>query len=395
MPAEVEAPASAIAAVLVVVGAGRSGERVDPGSMIGGLPLIRRIVLSARSAGYGRVLIRDDRPEIRRFLDGTRFATLTAGDEAEPRSRGRVVILPANVVPQARWLRSLHETPLAAETVYGTASTAMVVETDDPGAVIAAAARGGDAESVSAELDRLFGSEKRPLDTDGCFPVVAPGDLARAETWLLRSLIKQREGFMSRHFERRISLAVTRRLAPTSITPNAMTLVSGGIGLSSAVFFLSSSAGYQLTGALLFLLHSILDGCDGELARLKFAESRSGAKLDFWGDNVVHVAIFAAIAVGWSVSAGSAWPLVPGALAAAATLATATVMFDRTVEDRIIEGSFSSRIVGALASRDFIYLVILAAAFGQARWILVAAAVGTPVFLAVVLWLDRRHGRIR
>src|SRR2546426_3192414 len=38
------------------------------------------------------------------------------------------------------------------------------------------------------------------------------------------------------------------------------------------------------------LAHSILDGCDGELARLKFQHSRWGAVLDFWCDNVVHVA---------------------------------------------------------------------------------------------------------
>src|SRR6185436_17048084 len=48
---------------------------------------------------------------------------------------------------------------------------------------------------------------------------------------------------------------------------------------------------------------------DGELARLKFLESHTGALLDFWGDNVVHVAVFAAIAIGWSWRAGAAWPL--------------------------------------------------------------------------------------
>ena len=103
---------------------------------------------------------------------------------------------------------------------------------------------------------------------------------------------------MSRHFERRISLAVTRRLAWTSITPNAMTLVSLAVGLSSAPFFLSARPAWQLLGALIFLTHSILDGCDGELARLKFLESPRGAMLDFWGDNVVHVAVFACMAGG-------------------------------------------------------------------------------------------------
>ena len=103
---------------------------------------------------------------------------------------------------------------------------------------------------------------------------------------------------MSRHVERRVSLAVTRRLVETSVTPNAMTLISVAIGLLGALGFLSPAPAFQLAGALLFLTHSILDGCDGELARLKFLESRWGAALDFWGDNVVHVAVFAALAVG-------------------------------------------------------------------------------------------------
>src|SRR2546430_17102958 len=129
---------------------------------------------------------------------------------------------------------------------------------------------------------------------------------------------------MSRHVERRISLALTRRLVGTRVTPDAMTLVSVGIGLVGAAFFLSVSPAFQLTGALLFLAHSILDGCDGELARLKFLESRRGAILDFWGDNVVHVAVFSAIAVGWALRTGSPWPLALGGLAVAAPLSNAT-----------------------------------------------------------------------
>ena len=42
---------------------------------------------------------------------------------------------------------------------------------------------------------------------------------------------------MSRHLERKISLAVTRNLVDTRITPNAMTLISVGIGLIGAFFF--------------------------------------------------------------------------------------------------------------------------------------------------------------
>ena len=106
---------------------------------------------------------------------------------------------------------------------------------------------------------------------------------------------------MARHVERPISLQISRALAATAITPNQMSLISIAVGICGGPFFLSSRPLMQTIGALLFLAHSILDGCDGELARLKFQQSRWGGVLDFWGDNVVHIVIFACMGVGWSL----------------------------------------------------------------------------------------------
>jgi len=140
----------------------------------------------------------------------------------------------------------------------------------------------------------------------------------------------------------------------------------------------------------------VLDGCDGELARLKFQQSRVGAMLDYWGDNVVHVAVFVCIAIGWALSAGTAWPLGLGAVAAAATLGSAALMFAHTAEDRAVgaESPGAARLTAALANRDFIYVVIVLAAFGKVSWFLAATAVGGPAFLLVALW-NRYHGRLR
>src|SRR6185369_4769739 len=169
----------------------------------------------------------------------------------------------------------------------------------------------------------------RPGPTDA-FEISGPADLEQAEHWLLAGLIKDSEGFMSRHVERRISLALSRRLAATRVTPNAMTLVSVAVGLAGAALFLSPARWAPLAGALLVLLHSILDGCDGELARLKFQESRFGGVLDFWGDNVVHSALFGAVAVGWSRSSGQTWPLLLGAAAILGTLLSAAFVYRHT-----------------------------------------------------------------
>ena len=225
--------------------------------------------------------------------------------------------------------------------------------------------------------------------------IASSADLPRAEDWLLASLVKDTEGFMSRHVERRISLAVSRRLAGTRVTPNMMTLVSVGVGLAGAALFLSARSGAAVAGALLVLLHSILDGCDGELARLKFQESRFGGILDFWGDNVVHAAVFGTIAVAWSRASGSSAPLLFGAAAILGTVLSAAFVYRHTMA-QVAEGPLFtsvsrspdarfSRLADALARRDFLYLLVILAAFGKVHWFLVMAAVGSPIYFLLLL----------
>jgi phosphatidylglycerophosphate synthase len=302
------------------------------------------------------------------------------------------VLLPAHVLPQARWLRSLREMPLDPGTPAIDPAVAVTVEGAETGRMLRSASDG--LPDLIADLSRHRPHVVPVGDPAGRVTLVGADWPKAAEEWLLQSLIKDTEGFMSRHVERRMSLAITRRLVGTSITPNAMTLVSLAMGLIGAPFFLSSDPLLQVAGSLLFLTHSILDGCDGELARLKFLESRWGAVLDFWGDNVVHVAVFAALAIQWSWSAEAAWPLIFGATAIAGTLASATLMFRHTVEDSALPEAWSGRLAGALASRDFIYVVVLLSAFGHARWFLLVSSVGTPAVALLALYLAMRRGRI-
>jgi phosphatidylglycerophosphate synthase len=375
-----------VSASLVIVPAGPGAGRVPgPDAVLVGLPLRQRALLTAARAGICDV----------RVVEGIGNDGGDPG-EAWPDGQGtlgahRIILLPANVIPQPSWLRSLVEMPLAPDTLWVDSAGTAVVETERTADVLEVARVTGSATELVTALRNSFGKLDGELDPRGRFVLESVDDLPAAEQWLLRSLIKDSEGVMSRHVERRISLAVTRRLVATRVTPNHMTVVSLGIGLTGAPFFLSGQPTLQLVGAFLFLLHSILDGCDGELARLKFLESRLGAALDFWGDNAVHLAVFTCMAIGWSLRVGAGWPLMLGTVACASTLLAATVLAPHQMAPAVPGSPRSpgARLADALAHRDFIYIVIILAAFGQAAWFLFPVAIGTPLFVVVRLWADR------
>jgi phosphatidylglycerophosphate synthase len=132
----------------------------------------------------------------------------------------------------------------------------------------------------------------------------------------------------------------------------------------------------EVAGSLLFLLHSILDGCDAELARLKFLESRRGAPLEFWVGKLGYGAVWSGMAIGWSLGTGAAWPLPVCALAVASTAASAP----------LVSRQGDNGLGDAMANRDFIYMVGRLACFGRAHWFLVRVALGTPAFMLLVRW---------
>ncbi len=231
------------------------------------------------------------------------------------------------------------------------------------------------------------------------YDLTTPFKIKQAEKEMFKALIKDTEGFMSKHVERRISLAISKRLVNTSITPNQITIISILIGLIGAGFISISQGFWQITGALLFLFHSIIDGCDGEIARIKFMESRFGGILDFWGDNIVHAAIFCAIGIEWAARENKAFPLMLSAISVIGTFISAFIIYRSTMKDKKKSGPLytsvsntdkKSKIVKLadfLSRRDFIYLVVILAFYRHLDWFLLATAFGTMAFAATLIWI--------
>jgi len=88
-------------------------------------------------------------------------------------------------------------------------------------------------------------------------------------------------------------------LYDTPITPNQVTLASIVSGIVAALFYLQGTAGAFIAAGLLISLKDVLDSADGQLARARQQQSRTGRFLDSIGDFIANAAVFGSI--GWTL----------------------------------------------------------------------------------------------
>lgn len=227
----------------------------DPSAHVAGLSILLRQLLSLQDAGVEQVQVEG-----------------MAASELPRDARLTLKVVPADV-------------GLADDSVLR-ARIGLVWHRLVPGRLVRAGFR-GDIETATLEPGEF---------------VVAPVDADQrrgAEDRLLASLIKATDGLISRMINRRISLRVTRSLLETSLTPNQMTGVASIFGLAAIVVVAWGGAAWFVPGAVLLQLQSILDGCDGEISRLKYIRSRLGEWLDQIADDLVNLGFF--VATGWAL----------------------------------------------------------------------------------------------
>ncbi len=236
-----------------------------------------------------------------------------------------------------------------------------------------------------------------------CLHVDDAASAAAAERMLFQSLRGQYEGFVDTYFNRGVSAVLSRMFLALRFSPNAVTLVATAVGVAAAVAFAKGSYAAGIVGALLFQLAAIVDCCDGEVARLTFTESPLGEQLDIMTDNVVHMAIFASIGWGAFVAQGG-WqgaasrPWLPLALAGAAVFANGISLWLVTRAKAIGRRQGWSQpgqaarvefILKNMASRDFSVILLFFAAIGKLVWFLWMTAIGANVFWIMLAWTTR------
>jgi phosphatidylglycerophosphate synthase len=187
------------------------------------------------------------------------------------------------------------------------------------------------------------------------------------------------DGLVSRYLNRPLSRPAARALRHTPVTPNKVTAFTLLLAVAAGAML---AAGWHIAGGIAIQAVSVIDGVDGELARLKNAATRFGAVFDAVTDRYADAALIAGMTV-YAVRF-EAWPRPEfvGMLALGASL---IVSYSRARIEadlpHVARGGSLDRIFG-LASRDVRSLLLaIGAVLGQCylALALVAALAGLTI----------------
>jgi phosphatidylglycerophosphate synthase len=179
----------------------------------------------------------------------------------------------------------------------------------------------GTLEELHASLTETRSVVCKQVPEDFWQRVGTPQERRIAEQKLDRWLVKPTDGIYAR-LNRRISIPISRQLIKSPVTANMVTIFTLGVGFTSGAFFAFGGYWNTLLGAFLCLFASILDGCDGEVARLKLQESDFGCWLETVCDYLFYLFLFVGMTAGLWRSSGSRSYLVWGALLLFGSIAT-------------------------------------------------------------------------
>src|SRR3989338_2145529 len=132
-------------------------------------------------------------------------------------------------------------------------------------------------------------------------------DIKFARKKFINDLTKGEDGIISKQFNRKISTLISRYLVNTSITPNMISFTILMMAIPTFLLLASGIYPWLILGGLLIQLMSILDGVDGEIARMKFTRSSWGEFLDANLDKYVDTAAVAGMTLGFLKITGNSW----------------------------------------------------------------------------------------
>ncbi len=228
-------------------------------------------------------------------------------------------------------------------------------------------------------------ARREPVDTwavAGLWQAVrpAPGpeevDLATARRKVLAGAVGVADGVIARYLNRPLSRRITERLLSRDVKPWQISVASFFGVLFAALAF---CMGHATTGGLLAQFSAVLDGVDGEIARIRYQDSPFGGVYDALLDRVADAALIGGMTFyAWLMGAGHS----AVALGFAAVAGSSLSMLAKEKYAAQYRRPYASEREGVwrwlLLGRDGrLFLTLVAGVTGHVEAVLAYLAVGT------------------
>jgi phosphatidylglycerophosphate synthase len=400
----------------------------SPLPKVGAVPIVLRSILGAAKAGAARIVVVIDRVKglpVRRGLLKTgrvpihvEWCGVTSPEDSVPsligqlasETSGHIVLIAGDRI----YHPSLHKraaewdgaadalTLMTGSDLVGMCSLSREASID---LAIHNPTSAGSLEDIEYWMTRTHAVESEAVAGEQWQGVLNEQQRALAERKLDSWLFKPTDGIFART-NRRISIPISRRIIPFPITPNMVSLFTLGVSFAAGVFLALGGYWNMLTGAALSWFSSVLDGCDGEVARLKLQESAFGCWLETICDNLYYLFVFAGLTIGLVRSSGNRSYLVWGSLLLFG--ATMSFLMNGLQRHQMTDGQpeqylqewhkkadsrssnpllYLGRHTEFIIRRCFLpYVILFFALFGVMNWFLIGATVGANIVWIVALY---------
>ncbi len=220
----------------------------------------------------------------------------------------------------------------------------------------------------------------------------APGareaDTTLARRKVLAGAVGVADGVIAHHVNRPLSRRITERILSRDVKPWQISIASF---LGTLAAGLSFAMGHAATGGLMAQLASILDGVDGEVARIRYQDSAFGGVYDALLDRVGDAAVIGGMTLyAWLMGAGHSAVALGFAALAGSSLSMLVKEKYGTQFRRPYLQEREGRWRWLLLGRDGrLFLALVAGLTGHVEAVLGYLAVGTHVHAGVRLYRIR------
>ncbi len=133
-----------------------------------------------------------------------------------------------------------------------------------------------------------------PVKKPSQFEIKNSTDFSSAKKFAIEVIRTGSGGKLAQNINKRLSIPLSLLLARFRVMPNAITIFNFFLGALSIILILSDRHLNQAIGGILVQLCSIIDGCDGEVARMTTRFSKLGGIMDTVSDQFLAVALILA-----------------------------------------------------------------------------------------------------